>query len=139
MGYAICGSFCTFRKSVETLKTLIDIGYEITPIMSFNSYETDTRFGAAKDFINEIEALCEKKIIHTIVDAEPIGPRKMFDIMVVAPCTGNTLAKLANSIVDTPVIFKILFIDYIIFGFIFKFVIYIYNINISIFFLQSSL
>ncbi len=103
IGYAICGSFCTFRASINSMKELIDKGHDVTPIMSFNAYNTDTRFGKAKDFIEEIESLCKKNIIHTIVDAEPIGPKKMFDILVVAPCTGNTIAKLANSIVDTPV------------------------------------
>jgi len=71
--------------------------------MSFNAYSTDTRFGKADDFIMKIEDICHNKIIHDIKGAEPIGPKGLTDIMLVAPCTGNTLAKLANSIVDTPV------------------------------------
>ncbi len=79
------------------------LGYDIIPIMSQNAYTTDTRFGKAEDFISRIEEICEKKIIYQIKDAEPIGPTNMTDIMLVAPCTGNTLAKLSNSIVDTGV------------------------------------
>lgn len=71
--------------------------------MSFNASSLDTRFGRAKDIINRIEGICDKKVIKTIEDAEPVGPRRMTDIMLVSPCTGNTLAKLANSITDTPV------------------------------------
>ena len=78
-------------------------GYQVVPIMSPISYTTDTRFGKAKDFIEEIESTCGRKIIHSIVEAEPIGPKKMVDVMIVCPCTGNTLAKLANSITDTAV------------------------------------
>ena len=76
---------------------------EILPIMSFNAYNTDTRFGKSEDWINKIEELCGKRIIHTISDAEPLGPKISLDALVIAPCTGNTLAKLANGITDTPV------------------------------------
>ncbi|MDF2568328.1 MAG: dipicolinate synthase subunit [Oscillospiraceae bacterium] len=103
IGYALCGSFCTFEQAIEQIKKLIEIGYEVTPIMSFNAYNLNTRFGDAKSFIDRIEDICNKKIIATLQDAEPIGPKNMFDLIVVAPCTGNTLAKLANSITDTPV------------------------------------
>ena len=72
--------------------------------MSFNSYNLDTKFGKANDFINEIEEICSTKIIHTIEDAEPIGPKKLTDIMVIVPCSGNTIAKLAHGITDTPVL-----------------------------------
>lgn len=102
-GYAICGSFCTFDKSIVQLRNLIELGYNILPIMSQNAYSTDTRFGRADDFVWEIEDICNKKIIKTIVEAEPIGPKKMVDLMIVAPCTGNTMAKLANGITDTTV------------------------------------
>ena len=76
----------------------------ILPIMSYNAYEMDTKFGMAKDFIDEIENITKNKIIHTIQDAEPIGPKKLTDIMVIAPASGNTMAKLANDIIDTPAV-----------------------------------
>lgn len=77
--------------------------YQLVPIMSFNSYQTDTRFGTAEEFRTTIEDLCKRPIIHTISGAEPIGPKKLLDLLVIAPCTGNTLAKLANGVSDTPV------------------------------------
>ena len=103
IGYALTGSFCTFEKSLLQMKKLKENGVEIVPIMSFNAYNLDTRFGKADYFRNEIEKLCGKSIISTIESAEPIGPKKLTDILVVLPCTGNTLAKLANGIYDTPV------------------------------------
>ena len=87
IGFALTGSFCTFKKVIPKMKELINKGAEIIPIMSFNSYNLDTKFGKAKDFIKEIEELTDKKIIHTIQEAEPIGPKKMTDIMVIAPCS----------------------------------------------------
>ena len=103
IGFAMCGSFCTFSKAIEQMENLIQSGYEIIPIMSFNAYSTDTRFGKANDICEKIQNLCKRDIIHTIKDAEPIGPEKLTDVMIVAPCTGNTLAKLANAVTDTPV------------------------------------
>lgn len=103
IGYCITGSFCTFSKSIKVIETLVTDGNEVTPIMSENAYNTDTRFGSALNFRNEIEKITNKKIIHTIEQAEPIGPHKMFDVLCVIPCTGNTLAKLANGITDTAV------------------------------------
>lgn len=103
VGFAMCGSFCTFSKALEQMEKLLSLGYDVLPIMSFNAYNTDTRFGKAEDFIDKIETMCNRKIISTIKDAEPIGPKKMTDIMLVAPCTGNTLAKLSYAITDTPV------------------------------------
>lgn len=103
VGFAVCGSFCTFARCFETLEKLLSLGCDIIPIMSFNAYSTDTRFGRAEEHIKRMEELCGKSIIHTIEGAEPIGPKKMTDIMLVANCTGNTLAKLAMSITDTPV------------------------------------
>ncbi len=103
VGFALCGSFCTFDKAVNEIKNLKNYGADIIPIMSFNAYSTDTRFGAAKSFIERIENICEKEIISTIADAEPIGPKKTLDILIIEPCTGNTLAKLSNGIADTPV------------------------------------
>lgn len=103
VGFALCGSFCTFNRVIPILEKLVSDGFDVFPIMSFNAYSTDTRFGAAEDFNARIEAVTGKKIIHTIRDAEPIGPKKLLDILVVAPCTGNTLAKLSLGIADTPV------------------------------------
>lgn len=103
IGYALCGSFCTFSKSLEALKTLKKIHDDILPIMSFNAYSTDTRFGNSVDWIERIETVCGRKIVHTIADAEPLGPKIALDALIISPCTGNTLAKLANGITDTPV------------------------------------
>lgn len=103
VGYALCGSFCTLKKSVEALRKLSSLDVNIKPIMSEITYNTDTRFGKASDFVKEIEDICNEKIIHTIADAEPIGPKKLLDIIIVAPCTGNTTAKIALGITDTPV------------------------------------
>lgn len=103
VGYALTGSFCTFRATINEMENLVRIGANVFPIMSFNSYNLDTKFGKAQDFIEEIEDLTGKKIIHTIQDAEPIGPKRMFDVLIVAPCSGNTIARLANDIIDTPV------------------------------------
>ena len=105
IGFVLTGSFCTFRKTIPKMKELIEKeGADIIPIMSYNSYNLDTKFGKAKDFIKEIEDITGKEIIHTIQGAEPIGPKKMTDIMVVAPCSGNTMAKLALDIIDTPAV-----------------------------------
>ena len=103
IGFAMTGSFCTFSKTIEELKKIVKTGAKVIPIMSYNSYNLDTRFGKASDFINEIESITGEKIIHTIQEAEPIGPKKITDIMVIAPATGNTIAKLANGIIDGPV------------------------------------
>ncbi len=102
-GFAICGSFCTFSKATESIENLINKGVEIIPIMSYNAYSTDTRFGKAKEHIEKIESLCSRKIIRTLTGAEPIGPKKIIDALIIEPCTGNTLAKLASGIADTPV------------------------------------
>ena len=103
IGYGICGSFCTFKKAFASAESLVQQGAELFPIMSFNASNLSTRFGTAKDNLLKFENICNKKIINTIEDAEPIGPKEMFDILVVAPCTANTLAKLALGICDTPV------------------------------------
>lgn len=87
IGFVLTGSFCTFRKTIPKMKELIEKGAEIIPVMSYNSYFMDTKFGKAKDFIEEIENITRKKIIHTIQDAEPIGPKKLTDIMIIAPCS----------------------------------------------------
>lgn len=104
IGFAFTGSFCTFEKTIQEIEKLLKIeGIEIFPIMSFNSYNLDSKFGDAKTFIKKIEELTNNNIIHTIPAAEPIGPKNMFDILIVAPCSGNTIAKLSNDIIDTPV------------------------------------
>ena len=104
VGLAFCGSFCTFRKTIDTIKLLAE-RYEVVPILSTASYETDTRFGAAADYRAEIEARCGRAAMHTLAEVEPFGPKKLLDLLIVAPCTGNTLGKLANGIADTPVTF----------------------------------
>ena len=103
IGYALCGSFCSFADSFAALSALKSKYIDIIPIMSYNAYSTDTRFGKSCEWVDRIEELCERKIIHTIEDAEPLGPRIALDALVISPCTGNTLAKLANGITDTPV------------------------------------
>lgn len=103
IGFALTGSFCTFSKTIPVIKELVKEGAEVLPIMSYNAYELDTKFGKAKDFISQIEEITGKEIIHTIQGAEPIGPKHLTDIMIIAPATGNTIAKLANGITDTPV------------------------------------
>ena len=104
LGFAITGSFCTFDKIKKQIELLRDEVSGITPIFSQHAYELDTRFAEAEGFVREIEAITGKKAIHTIQGAEPVGPKKLFDALVIAPCTGNTAAKLANGITDTPVL-----------------------------------
>lgn len=103
IGFAVCGSFCTFSKSFHQAEILKSMGAELIPIMSFNASNINTRFGSASEQINKLTEICEREPITTIEDAEPIGPKNLTDIMLVCPCTGNTLSKLANSITDTPV------------------------------------
>ncbi len=103
VGFALCGSFCTFSEAINQIEELILNGADVFPIMSFNAYSVDTRFGKAEDHIKRIESLCNKKIISSIAEAEPIGPKKLIDLLIIEPCTGNTLGKLANGITDTPV------------------------------------
>lgn len=103
IGYALCGSFCTLSSSLAALRALLAAGEEVQPILSDAAYSTDTRFYAAADLRCEVEALCGRPIIHTIREAEPLGPRSPLEFLIVAPCTGNTLAKLANGITDTAV------------------------------------
>lgn len=102
VGFALCGSFCTYEQTFPVMETLTK-KHDVTPIFSHNAYTTDTRFGLAADHIKRATEICGHPPIHTIAQAEPIGPKKLFDVLVVAPCTGNTLAKLAHSIADTPV------------------------------------
>ena len=103
IGYAFCGSFCTFDRSLKALRELCALGYEVQPIMSDAAYSTDTRFFAAKDFCDTVREITSREIIHTVKDAEPLGPKTPLEALIIAPCTGNTLAKLAQGITDTPV------------------------------------
>lgn len=103
VGFAICGSFCTFKSVFKEIENLVKAGYDIVPIMSENAYSFDTRFGEASFWQNELKRITKKDIIHTIKDAEPIGPKKLLDALIIAPCTGNTLAKLSNGVADTSV------------------------------------
>ena len=103
IGYAISGSFCSFEKSYAALAELVGRGEDVLPIMSQTAYTTDTRFQASDEFASRVEKLCNRKIIHTIAEAEPLGPIRPLEALIISPCTGNTLAKLANGITDTSV------------------------------------
>ena len=103
IGFALTGSFCTFDKAIAAARRLKEAGHEIIPIMSFNAAGMDTRFGKAQEHIEQLERISGRGVIKTMEGAEPIGPKKMLDILVVAPCTANTAAKLALGITDTPV------------------------------------
>lgn len=102
-GFAMTGSFCTFSQALDQLPALLEAGMDVVPIMSETAFSTDTRFGTAQSFIDKLESLTGNKVIHTIRDAEPIGPKALLDVIIVAPCTGNTLGKLAGGITDTAV------------------------------------
>ena len=104
LGYALCGSFCTHAQSLIQLKNLIAAGYEVQPIVSETVFATDTRFGKAQALIEELEGSTSHPVIHTVPDAEPLGPKISLDALIIAPCTGNTMAKLAAGITDTPVL-----------------------------------
>lgn len=103
IGCAMTGSFCTFKAAFEAWRQLRSCGAELTPVMSFNACSLDTRFYPAAEAVSIFEDICGKRIINRIEQAEPIGPKKLFDLLIVAPCTGNTLAKIARGITDTPV------------------------------------
>lgn len=102
IGFALCGSFCTYSQVFPVMKQLKS-AYDLVPIFSGVSYNTDSRFGTAQENIRIVTDICEKEPLHTIAQVEPIGPKKLLDALIVAPCTGNTLAKLAHSIADTSV------------------------------------
>ena len=102
IGFALCGSFCTYSQVFPVMEELAQ-EYDLVPIFSDASHSIDSRFGTAQEHISTAEQICRIKCIHTIAAAEPIGPKKLLDALVIAPCTGNTLAKLAHSIADTPV------------------------------------
>ena len=102
LGFALCGSFCTFKNVLSEMEELSKI-YDITPIMSEGASSINSRFGKAEDFIGKITEICGKEPIVTIAGAEPIGPKALLDVLLIEPCTGNTLGKLANGITDTAV------------------------------------
>ncbi len=103
IGFAMCGSFCTFSKALPQMKNLVDSGYKVLPIMSQNAYSTDTRFGKAEEMVKKAEEITGEEVLHTVTQTEPIGPKKMCDLLLIAPCTGNTLAKLSLGVTDTSV------------------------------------
>lgn len=103
IGFAVCGSFCTHSRALEALEDLTTQYEHIIPIASDISVQTDTRFGRASDFVAELERLCGRHVISTVQGAEPIGPQKLLDLLVIAPCTGNTLAKLSSGVADSAV------------------------------------
>ncbi|OGO93260.1 MAG: dipicolinate synthase subunit B [Clostridiales bacterium GWF2_38_85] len=103
LAYAICGSFCNHANAIEQLKNLKELGYDILPVLSENAASLDTRFGLHDDLIKNTENICGKKAIRTIVDAEELSSKKAVDCVIVSPCTGNTLAKLANGITDSTI------------------------------------
>ena len=104
IGYGITGSFCTFSKARKEVVRLKEMGANVIPIFSFQTLSCDTRFGSAKEFVDGICDITGNEGIKTISQAEPIGPNNFLDIMVIAPCTGNSAAKLCNGIIDTPVL-----------------------------------
>lgn len=102
VGFAMCGSFCTFAQVFPVME-LLSRDYTLVPIFSDSAYQIDSRFGTAREHIRTATEICSAEPLHTIAQVEPIGPKKLLDALVVAPCTGNTLAKLSHSIADTPV------------------------------------
>ena len=103
VGFAFCGSFCTLSTAMAALEQGKARFGDVTPIVSEPAAANDTRFGPAHEFMREMERICDKRVIDTLVKAEPIGPKKLLDVLVICPCTGNTLAKLANGITDSTV------------------------------------
>ena len=103
IGFAMTGSHCTLAVALRELSGLVDEGYDVQPIMSENVYSTDTRFFRAEELRGRVEEICGRRIIHTVRDAEPLGPATPMEYLIIAPTTGNTLAKLATGITDTAV------------------------------------
>lgn len=102
IGFSLTGSYCTYSQVIPMME-LLARDYDLVPILSTSAYSTDSRFGSAKEHIDLVEEICGRPTLHTILEVEPIGPKKLLDALIIAPCTGNTLAKLAHSIADTPV------------------------------------
>ena len=102
IGFALCGSFCTYAQVFPVMEEIAK-EHHITPIFSFSSSSTDSRFGTATEHLERVREICGRSPLRTVEGVEPIGPKKLLDALIIAPCTGNTLAKLAHSIADTPV------------------------------------
>ena len=102
--FCLTGSFCNFKNTMLQMKELVKVKANVIPIMSYTAYKLDTKFGIAKDYIKQIEELTGKEIIHTITDTKQLEYKNITDIMIIAPCTGNSLAKLSNGICDSPVL-----------------------------------
>ncbi len=104
IGFAVTGSFCTYKQIMPVIKELVGIGADVVPIVSYIAASLDTRFIKAEDFRNFLRETTNHEILDSLVEVEPIGPKKLLDLVIIAPCTGNTLAKLALGITDTPVV-----------------------------------
>ncbi|MCD8355243.1 MAG: dipicolinate synthase subunit B [Clostridia bacterium] len=102
-GFALCGSFCTIERVLAVMERMVQDGWNLIPIVSDPIFTQNTRFGAAKDTLDHIEHICGRKPMHTLQEVEPIGPKAMLDVLIIAPCTGTTLARLAHGLSDTPV------------------------------------
>jgi dipicolinate synthase subunit B len=104
VGYGLTGSHCTLEEVMPQIKRFIDAGAKVIPIVSNSVITTDTRFGKSADWLQQLMDITGNEIISTIVQAEPLGPAKLLDVMVIAPCTGNTTSKLANALTESPVL-----------------------------------
>lgn len=107
IGFAITGSHCTLEDTIPSLKDIVNTGAKVTPILSNAILSRNTRFGSAVKWVNEIQSITEKPLIDSIIKAEPIGPQKTLDILIIAPCTGNTMSKIANGIIDETVVMAV--------------------------------
>ena len=103
IGFAMTGSFCTFERIFPVAERLVSLGAQLCPILSYNAYNLDTRFFPAETVRQRLTDITGREIWHTLQEVEPIGPKKLLDLLIVAPCTGNTLGKLSAGIIDTPV------------------------------------
>ena len=103
IGFALCGSFCTHAQALSTMEKVKATFANVIPIVSESTAATDTRFGTAHDLMRELQRICDRRVISTVKEAEPIGPQKLLDLLIIAPCTGNTLGKLNAGVADTSV------------------------------------
>lgn len=103
IGFAVCGSFCTHARAMEALEQVKARFARVVPIVSEVTADTDTRFGTAHDLMREMERICDRRVISSVQEAEPIGPKKLLDLLIICPCTGNTLGKLAAGVTDSSV------------------------------------